>query len=52
MNPAGNGGLNWTLEVVVSDPGVPRMQLAASAAGFVYFGGVSTAFTLADSVGD
>ena len=52
MDSARNDGTLWMLEVTVGQPGVQRMQLAASAGGSVYFGDVSTAFMQAGSAGD
>ena len=48
MQPAGDDGLEWTIEVRVSKPGTDRIRLVASTDGVVYFGDASTEFTRAD----
>lgn len=48
MNSAAAGGSSWTMEIMVSDPDSQRIRLVASAGGALYFGDVSTRFTMAD----
>jgi hypothetical protein len=52
MQATGGDGLNWTMEIEIAEPGTQRIRLAASAAGSVYFGDVSTNFMLADRAND
>jgi hypothetical protein len=52
MQALGPGGTRWKLEIRVPQPETDRIRLAASAGGSVYFGDVSTRFTLADRVSD
>jgi hypothetical protein len=52
MQPFGPDGTRWKLEIRVPQPETDRIRLAASAGGSVYFGDVSTRFTLADRVSD
>lgn len=52
MQAVGPGGFRWMLEVRVPNPETDRIRLAASSGGVVYFGDVSTRFTLADRVTD
>lgn len=52
MNAVGNDGLVWTLEIMVSEPQTQRIRLVASAGGSLYFGDVSTRFTMADPNSD
>ena len=47
MQPTGNDGLNWTLELARPDPEINRLHVAASAGGALYFGDVATKFTQA-----
>ena len=51
MEPAGDDGLEWTIEVSVANPGSDRIRLAASAGGAVWFGDASTEFTRAGEGG-
>ena len=48
MESAGTDGMKWTLELRVAEPETDRIRLVASAGGAVYYGDVSTRFTLAD----
>lgn len=48
MQAVGPGGVRWKLEVRVPQPETDRIRLVASSGGSVYYGDVSTLFTLAD----
>lgn len=48
MESAGPDGKKWSLEVRITEPETDRIRLVASTKGAVYFGDVSTQFTLAD----
>ena len=48
MEPAGGDGTRWTIELRVAEPETDRIRLVASTGGSVYYGDVSTRFTLAD----
>ena len=48
MRPTSGDGLNWTVDIDRPDPERQRLRLVASAAGSLYYGDVSTAFTTAD----
>lgn len=50
MRPTSDDGLNWTVEIERPDPDRQRLRLVASAAGSLYYGDVSTAFTAAAEV--
>ncbi|HEY5776858.1 MAG TPA: hypothetical protein VIS57_12275 [Xanthomonadales bacterium] len=45
MLPAGNDGLNWTLEIKRPDPQHDRLRLVAASRQTLYFGDVATKFT-------
>ena len=45
MQPAGNDGLNWTIELARPDPEIHRLHLVASTGGVFYLGDVATKFT-------
>lgn len=45
-------GLKWTIELSVPEPETDRIRLVASAGASIYFGDVSTRFTLADRLSD
>ncbi len=48
MQSAAPDGTKWTIELQIAEPETDRIRLVASAGGSVYFGDVSTRFTLAD----
>lgn len=52
MKAEDGAGLEWSMELSVSASGTDRIRLAASAAGSLYFGDVSTRFTLAELKSD
>jgi len=52
MSALDGQGQKWTIEISVTGPETDRIQLAASAGGSLYFGDVSTRFTLADRAPD
>lgn len=52
MRAESTDGLEWSMELLVSEPEKYRIRLAASAGGSLYFGDVSTRFTLADRKSD
>ena len=52
MNAAGTDGTQWTMEIMVSDPQTQRLRLVASAGGALYYGDVSTRFTMAEQGSD
>ena len=52
MNAVGSDGTEWTMEVMVSNPETQRIRLVASADGALYFGDVSTRFTMAEEESD
>lgn len=45
MRPAGNDGLNWSLEIPLPDPERDRLHMVASSMQTLYFGDVATKFT-------
>jgi len=45
MQPTGNDGLNWTIELARPDPEIHRLHLVASSGGAFYLGDVATKFT-------
>lgn len=52
MKAEAGDGLAWSMELMVSDPETDRIRVVASAGGSLYFGDVSTRFTLADQAPD
>lgn len=48
MKAEAGDGLAWSMELTVSEPETDRIRVVASAGGSLYFGDVSTRFTLAD----
>ena len=52
MGAVGSEGLKWTIEISVTEPETDRIRLVASADASIYFGDVSTRFTLADRASD
>ena len=52
MIAAGTDGTQWTMEIMVSDPQTQRLRLVASAGGALYYGDVSTRFTMAEQGSD
>ena len=49
MQPLGNDGLNWSLEIAQPDPERDRLHLVASASQTLYFGDVATKFTSSET---
>jgi len=45
MQPSGNDGLNWSLDIPLPDPERDRLLLVASSMQTLYFGDVATKFT-------
>jgi len=52
MQPTSGDGLNWTVEIERPDADRQRLRLVVSSAGTLYFGDVSTAFTVAGAGSD
>jgi len=49
MQPLGNDGLNWSLEIKKPEPETDRLHVVAAANQALYFGDVATKFTLSES---
>ena len=49
MQPMGDDGLNWSLEMAHADPEHDRLHLVASASQSLYFGDVAMKFTLRET---
>jgi hypothetical protein len=45
MRPAGNDGLNWSVDIPLPDPERDRLHLVALSGQTLYFGDVATRFT-------
>ena len=45
MQPSGNDGLNWSIDISKPDPEQDRLHIVASASQTLYFGDVATKFT-------
>lgn len=52
MKAESGDGLSWSMELTLSEPETDRIRVVASAGGSLYFGDVSTRFTLADQAPD
>jgi len=52
MQPVGDDGLNWSLEIKRPDPGRDRLHLVAAAGGALYYGDASTSFTVKETEGE
>lgn len=52
MQPIGQDGLNWSLEIPLPDPERDRLHLVASSMQTLYFGDVATKFTANKTVNE